>query len=196
MYNILLEIDGSADALAALDVAMSITLPTIAVTPHYVLNTQAIWKFVGMEKPGLIGSGPYFQAFGAIKASLYDLMDTVSESYQARCSQFQHFADLVIDEGDFVCKINERATELRAAVLIGKTTLFRNAEATNKTIAEITHGINSPLIVIDQAALFCGCGCFRLLSADAGQYRTEPLLPETLNDLLAAAPQTYMAKAA
>lgn len=192
MYNILLEIDGSADGLAALDIAVSLTSssPQVIVHPHYVVDTDGIWKFLGMEKPGLVGSGPYFQAFDSFKAALYELMETINESYQARCRHLEQFDNIAIDEGDFVTKVKDRAAALKALVLVGKSTLLRSAEATKMTISEISDHIHLPLIVVDQAALLCGCGCFRVLSAEPEQCCTRMIPPQTLTDLLAASSQS------
>jgi hypothetical protein len=196
MNNILLEIDGSADALTALDMAISLTRaqPTVTITPHYVVDTQSVWKFLGMEKPGLVGSGPYFQAFDSVKAALYELMETITESYQVRCEHLANFADLVIDEGDFISKVKERATVLKAPVLIGKATLLRNAEANNKTLAEVADSIQLPLVVVDQTALLCGCDCCYFVSTNS--VCTENFEPQILSDLLVALAQTETPMAA
>lgn len=197
MYNVLLEIDGSADGLAALDIGVFLarSSPQVVVYPHYVVNTQAIWKFLGMEKPGLVGSGPYFQAFESFKAALYELMETINESYQARCGHLEQFADIAIDEGDFVSKVKDRAAVLNALVLVGKSTLLRSAEATKMTISEISDDIRFPLIVVDQAAPLCGCGCFRVLSAEPGQCCTQMIPPQTIADLLTAFSQSSQTEA-
>lgn len=197
MYNVLLEIDGSADGLAALDIGLSLTRssPQVIVYPHHVVDTQAIWKLLGMEKPGLVGSGPYFQAFDSFKSALYELIETINESYQARCGHLEQFANIAIDEGDFVSRVRDRAAALKALVLVGKSTLLRNAEATKMTISEISDDIHFPLIVVDQAALLCGCGCFRVLSAEPGQCCTQMIPPQTLADLLTAASQSSQTEA-
>lgn len=198
MYNVLLELDGSADALAALNIAESLshTSPQVLITAHYVVDSQAVWKFLGMEKPGLIGCGPYFQACESITSSLYELMETVSLSYQARCGHLEQFSKLVVDEGEFATMVEQRAADLKALVLIGKSTLLRNAEAAKSTVSEIATTIHSPLIVVDQTALLCGCGCFRLLSTRPGECCTENISPDTIAHLLTASSQTKAPRAA
>lgn len=155
MYNILLEIDGSADCLAAVQVAMSLMcmMPQSKVVAQYVLDTPAVWSFLGMGEPGLVGSGPYFQAFESIKTSLRDLAETVLESYQARYDNIKCFSEVIIDEGEWLSTVAQRAKMLQPLVIVGRSTLARVAKEANLTPDEIAKAISYPIVVVDKELL-------------------------------------------
>jgi hypothetical protein len=187
MNNILLEVDASVDSLAALDVAVSLTRSAsdIMVIPQYVIDTAAIWKFLGMEKPGLVGSGPHFQAFDSIKICLKELAETILQSYRARCDNLQCFADVTIDEGDWLSTVAAKAHLLKAVVLVGKYTLTRVAKEKDVTPEEIARSINHPLVIIDKDRL--SCGCFPVLTTEPSNIDSAPreLTSCMLRDLFA-----------
>jgi hypothetical protein len=189
MHNILLEIDGSADSLAAVNVAMSLTslVPQSRVTAQYVLDTPGIWNFLGMQDPGLVGSGPYFQAFDSIKISLRELAETVVESYRARCNSIDRFAEMIIDEGEWLSLVAERSRALQPLVVIGKSTLVRVAKEANKTPAEIGNSISYPVVVVDRELV--PSACFPVIGMGSIEIGTELKLsqPETVHNLIAKA---------
>jgi|688.fasta_scaffold428831_2 hypothetical protein len=166
MYKILLEVDGSADSLAAVNVAILLTslAPQSTVAAQCVLDTPGIWKLLGLQDPGLVGSGPYFQAFESIRNSLRDLAETVLESYQARCNN-ACFAEILIDEGDWLSSVVERAEALHPLVIVGKSTMERVAKEASMTVPELVKKISYPVVIVDKEQL--PSGSFPMFSADA-----------------------------
>jgi predicted LPLAT superfamily acyltransferase len=146
---------------------MSLTclLPQSKVAAQYVLDTPALWRYLGMGEPGLVGSGPYFQAFESIKTSLREMAETVLGSYQARCENLRGFAEVIIDEGDWLSMVAERARMLQPLVLIGKSTLVRAAKEANVTPAEIAKAISCPVVVVSKELI--SSGCFPVLASDS-----------------------------
>jgi hypothetical protein len=140
-----------------------------------------------MGEPGLVGSGPYFQAFESIKTSLREMAETVLGSYQARCENLKSFAEVIIDEGDWLSMVVERARMLQPLVLIGKSTLVRAAKEANVTPAEIAKAISYPVVVVSKELI--SSGCFPVLASDSTGCGTQLSLslPAIADNLLARA---------
>ena len=189
MHNILLVIDGSADSLAAVNVAISLTkqVPQSQVLALYVLDTPAVWNFLGAPEPGLIGSGPYFQACESIKNSLRDLAETVVDSYRARCNNVECFAQVIVDEGAWLDKVAERAKMLQPLILVGNSILTRISKEANLTVSEIANYLSYPMVVVDRTAL--SSACFPVLASKSvdGGAELNLSLPETAFALIARA---------
>src|SRR6185369_7253796 len=67
MFNnsVLLAIDGSLESICAAKAAWRLAEKTKdgSVTAQYVLDGPAVWKFLGFDRRGFIGSGPYVAGY-------------------------------------------------------------------------------------------------------------------------------------
>lgn len=108
--SILLPITGSEDSLYAAELAWYLAKRTDSkLTAQHVIDTASSLRFLGIEKPGLIGSGPFLAAFDTIRGALRDIADKLEDSYTARVTPLGIQSSFVIDEGDPVEEICKRA---------------------------------------------------------------------------------------
>lgn len=81
----LIVLDGSAESLAAAHTAWSLAAETGArVDAQYVVDTDAIWRFLSFERPGLVGSGVFIEARDKITAVMTSLAETVMLSFRTQ----------------------------------------------------------------------------------------------------------------
>ncbi|MBY0551111.1 MAG: universal stress protein [Candidatus Obscuribacterales bacterium] len=108
--SILLPITGSEESLYAAELAWYLAKQTDSkLTAQHVIDTASSLRFLGIEKPGLIGSGPFLAAFDTIQGALRNIANKLEDSYTARVSPLGIQSSFVIDEGDPVEEVCKRA---------------------------------------------------------------------------------------
>jgi nucleotide-binding universal stress UspA family protein len=105
----LIVLDGSAESLAAAHTAWSLAAETGArVDAQYVVDTDAIWRFLSFERPGLVGSGVFIEARDKITAVMTALAETVMLSFrtqmEGRCVEFETFIDKGVPEDEVAAR--------------------------------------------------------------------------------------------
>ncbi|MDR3615848.1 MAG: universal stress protein [Candidatus Obscuribacterales bacterium] len=109
--NYLLALDGSRESLSATNIALSLSEYEHAkLTAISVIDTKSIWALLECGAPGLIGSGPYVNAFEQIKASLRSISEALLSSFETRAQASQTAPECTIVEGDPVHEIFERSS--------------------------------------------------------------------------------------
>ncbi|CAN5121228.1 hypothetical protein BH11CYA1_BH11CYA1_50770 [soil metagenome] len=107
--SFLLPINGSPESLFASEFVWSLANSSQSkVTAQHTIDLKGTLQFLGQEKAGLIGSGPYVAAYEGICESLRGIGSKLEESYTARAASYQVQSTFVGGEGDpveEVCKL-------------------------------------------------------------------------------------------
>ncbi|CAN5522089.1 hypothetical protein BH11CYA1_BH11CYA1_03400 [soil metagenome] len=107
--SILLPINGSPESLFASEFVWSLASDTqLKVTAQHTIDIFGTLQFLGQEKAGLIGSGPYVAAYQSICESLRGIGRKLEDSYTARATSRKLESTFVCTEGDPVeeiCKL-------------------------------------------------------------------------------------------
>jgi len=110
--SILLGVNGSAHTVTAAEVCWELAQRWAAeVTAQHVVDSNAVWDFLGHEMPGFIGSGPYFAAHETMRNALYGLGRTLLDAYETRAGAMDIDGDSFLDEGNAVREICQRALD-------------------------------------------------------------------------------------
>ncbi|MFA7335601.1 MAG: universal stress protein [Candidatus Obscuribacterales bacterium] len=107
--SFLLPINGSPESLFASEFVWSLASNSQSkVTAQHTIDIFGTLQFLGQEKAGLIGSGPYVAAYESICQSLRAIASKLEDSYSARASSHQVESTFICAEGDpveEVCKL-------------------------------------------------------------------------------------------
>lgn len=110
--SILLPLAGSQESMYALEFALTLAQKTGSkINAQHVVDTRGAFELVGMERPGIVGSGLYLDAYEAVCQSLRNIADKLSDSYEARTACRGIEGELFIDEGEPVEEIFRRQSE-------------------------------------------------------------------------------------
>ncbi len=164
---ILLPITGSQESLYALEFAWALAHQTNSiVNAQHVVNVGGALEFVGMERPGIIGSGPYVAAYEVICDSLREIGEKLADSYAARAEGQRINGEVYIDEGETVDAICKRLP-MHDLVVMGhrqrKELALPDCHSVRLSLAEVlAHYSSIPLLVvqrpitqISELAMFC-----------------------------------------
>lgn len=114
----LLCIDGSKQSLDAAEAAWSLAESIKArVVCQTVVDTQAIWNFVGRETAGLIGSGPYMAAHEAVKTALLGVGEALLSAYDARALAHTVDSECLLIEGCLTDEIAKNSKNYSLVVM-------------------------------------------------------------------------------
>lgn len=124
--SFLLALDGSQEAMYAAEIAWQLAeLENGKVVAQTVVDSQAIWQYVGKDLPGIIGNSPYLAAYEAINSALRSVAETLLKAYDSRAQGHKIESETVLDEGNTVAQIVKRAAE-HSLVVIGHRGYHRN----------------------------------------------------------------------
>jgi nucleotide-binding universal stress UspA family protein len=153
--SILLPLAGSQESLYALEFAWSLAEVTGSkVNAQHVVDTRGAFELVGMERPGIVGSGLYVSAYQAVCQSLKGISEKLSESYLARAAGRGIAGELFIDEGEPVEEICRRQSE-HDLIIMGHrqraTFSLPDCQTVRLSLAEILAQNSSiPTLIIQQ----------------------------------------------
>ena len=107
--SFLLPINGSPESLFASEFVWSLASKNQSkVTAQHTIDLFGTLQFLGQEKSGLIGSGPYVAAYESICQSLRAIASKLEDSYSARAAAHAVESTFICAEGDPVeeiCKL-------------------------------------------------------------------------------------------
>ena len=116
----LLTLDGSRESLAAANMAWNLAQKRDAsLVALSVVDDQAIWDLLGAGLPGFIGSGPYIAAYEVIQKALRSVSETLLVSFASRSPNDQIKTECIINEGNLLGQVFERAKE-HTLVIMGQ----------------------------------------------------------------------------
>lgn len=153
--SILLPITGSQESLYAIELAWALARQTNStVNAQHVVNVGGALEFVGMERPGIIGSGPYLGAFEMICDSLREIGEKLADSYAARAEGQRIAGEVFIDEGETVEAICKRLP-MHDLIVMGHRQraelAFPDCQSVRLSLAEVlAHYASIPLLVVQR----------------------------------------------
>ncbi|MFA6209571.1 MAG: universal stress protein [Candidatus Obscuribacterales bacterium] len=107
--SFLLPINGSPEALFASEFVWSLASNSRSkVTAQHTIDIFGTLQFLGQEKAGLVGSGPYVAAYENICQSLRAIASKLEDSYSARAASHNVDSTFICADGDPVeeiCKL-------------------------------------------------------------------------------------------
>ncbi len=175
----LLAIDGSVESKAAAYLAWKLAKKTGArIVAQHVVNTRDTWRFLRPKSAGLIGSGPYVEAFESVTKGLRSIAEALMLSYSTQAEGQNIEFETCIDEGDLVSEICKRAKE-HDLLIIGHSK-DGNIGVDQKT----------PYSVCEELAEFCPvpmlfvmkeCNPWQKMHVSISSVRTDPAVIETLS---------------
>lgn len=152
---ILLPFTGSQESLYASQCAWTLAEQTNSVVDaQHVIDTRGALEFVGLEKPGLVGSGPYLAGYEAICQSLREIGDKLEDAYSARVTRKIH-GKVFLDEGEPIEEICKRLQQHDLAV-IGhrqrRLSSWPDCQTVKLSLAEIlAHHALAPVLIVQKS---------------------------------------------
>lgn len=153
--SILLPITGSQESLYAAELAFTLSrLTGVLVDAQHVVNAHGALEFVGIERPGMIGSGPYLAAYEAVCPSLREIADEVSDSYCARADGHGVKGQMFVDEGEPVEEVCKRLVD-HDLVIMGhrqrSEPSLPGSQTVRLSLAEVlAHYVSVPLLIVQE----------------------------------------------
>ncbi len=151
----LLAMDGSQEAMWAADLAALLASKTGSkLTVQTVVNSQAVWKLIGQELPGIIGSGPYLAAYQSVQTILKSLAETLVTACEARFSS-ELSVEMVIDDGNVKEEICRRA-EHHDLLIIGHQEIsrfdnqFRHGHMKQSLCQQVAEACATPILIVQR----------------------------------------------
>ena len=118
LNSILLPIDGSAASLQAVETALALATASGAkLIAESVVDSNALWEVISTSPAGLVGSGPYLSAREALSNALRSASEALLLSFEVRANAYDVDSEVVIDEGNLISEIINRATEHDLVIL-------------------------------------------------------------------------------
>lgn len=156
--SILLPLAGSQESMYAAELAWALAKRTRSVVnAQHVVDTRGAFELVGMERPGLVGSGLYVSAYEAVCQSLRSIAEKLSESYLSRATGQEVPGQIFIDEGEPVEEISRRQREHDLIVMGHRQRApfaLPDCQTVRLSLAEIlAHHTSVPLLIVQQPAL-------------------------------------------
>jgi len=108
----LLEVDGSAESRSMAYLTWELAKQSGArVATHHVVDTAAIWRFLGYDLAGFVGSGLYMDARERMTEIMQSIGEALMVSYGSQIAgqalEFENY----IDQGDPATEIAKRARD-------------------------------------------------------------------------------------
>ena len=153
--SILVCLDGSAYSRYAAELAWRIAKNTGAnVTAHHVIDTKGTEEFIVQEPAGFLNGKLYRSAYNNVRQELRDLAHELRDTYLKESTRHGIRTDFVIDEGDPVLAIAERAKS-HDLVIIGhkphaeRTKPLYRRQFLRLSVAEaLSHDCPRPMLVV------------------------------------------------
>ncbi len=165
--QILLPFTGSQESLYAIEFAWALAKQTKStVNAQHVVNVHGALEFVGIERPGIVGSGPYLGAYETVCQSLRDIAEKLADSYAARAEGQQVEGEVFVDDGETVGEICKRLSNHDLVVMGHRQRnelALPNCQTVRLSLAELlSHYSSIPLLIIQrpitqisELAVFC-----------------------------------------
>ena len=110
--SILLALSGSEQSYQAAELAWRLAKQADAnLVAQHVVDTRTAWALLGNSRPGFIGSGLYVAAYESLCNSLRELAKKLADKYESMASAVKIKSDCLIDEGNPVHEICQRAKD-------------------------------------------------------------------------------------
>jgi nucleotide-binding universal stress UspA family protein len=110
--SILLALSGTKQSYTAAQMAWRLSDQLNAsVTAQHVVDTYTAWSLLGNDVPGLIGSGPYVEAYDTTCVSLRSIGQKLALKYESMSGSQKIKSDCIVEEGDPVAEICRRAAD-------------------------------------------------------------------------------------
>lgn len=153
--SILLELDGSAQARYAAEVAWSIGKTiNCNVDAQHVVDSLAAWDFLSFDIAGFIGSGPYFEAHETMRDCLTKVGKNLIEVYMQLAKKNSVEGEPYLDEGSTIREICFRAKDYGLVVMGHQPTGMQTPgedkrKLPRRSITEaLTHYVPRPLLLV------------------------------------------------
>jgi nucleotide-binding universal stress UspA family protein len=153
--SILLELDGSAQARYAAEVAWMLGKSSNSrVDALHVIDSLSAWDFLGFDIAGFIGSGPYFEAHETMKGCLETIGKNLIDVYSKLAKQNQVEGDAFLDEGSTIREICKRAADYDVVIMGHQSTGMGSPDEDNRklprrsVVETLTYYIPRPLMVV------------------------------------------------
>ena len=116
--SILLELDGSAQARYAAEVAWQLgQRAEVGVDAQHVVDSLAAWDFLAFDIAGFIGSGPYFEAHDTMRGCLTTIGQNLMNVYSKLAKQNGISGESYLDDGATIREICWRAKDYDIIVM-------------------------------------------------------------------------------
>lgn len=114
---ILLPFTGSQESLYASQLAWALAEQTNSIVDaQHVIDIRGALEFVGLEKPGLVGSGPYLASYETVCQALREIAEKLEDAYDARVTKEIH-GKVFLDEGEPIEEICRRLQQHDLAII-------------------------------------------------------------------------------
>jgi len=147
--------DGSQEAMWAADLAALLARKTASdLTVQTVVDSAAMWKLIGQELPGIIGSGPYIAAYQSVQTILKSLAETLVAACEARLDSDLSLK-MVIDDGNVAEEICRRA-QRHDLLIIGHQEIsrfdnqFRHGHMKLSLCQLVTEQCGRPVLIVQR----------------------------------------------
>ncbi|MBS2005192.1 MAG: universal stress protein [Candidatus Obscuribacterales bacterium] len=158
--QLLLELSGSKQAERAAEISWEMAQANkLQVVAQHVVDTKGLRKLFACSEPGLIGSGPYAQAYEEARASLLAIGEKLCEKYQALANAKGELnAQFFVDEGDPVAEILKRGRNNTDVLIVGKPSPAASgnqggcAEIRGSFVQELAEQCSVPLLLVSRDA--------------------------------------------
>lgn len=116
--SILLPVTGSRESMFAMDLAWKLgERLKMSVNAQHVVNTRGALEVLGLTTPGIIGSGPYVDAYESLCGAMRDIAAKLEDSYLARMAGRNATGTWFVDEGEPVAEIVYRLPQHRLLIM-------------------------------------------------------------------------------
>jgi nucleotide-binding universal stress UspA family protein len=153
--SILLELDGSAQARYAAEVAWSIgKANNVRVDALHVVDSLAAWDFLAFDIAGFIGSGPYFEAHDKMRDCLTAIGKNLIDVYSKLAKQNGVEGEAFLDDGSTIREICARAKDYDVVVMghqgtgMGSPDDDKRKLPRRSVVETLTYYIPRPLLVV------------------------------------------------
>ncbi len=144
----LLALDGSVESKAAAYVAWQLAKKTGArLVAQHVVNIRDTWRFLRPKSAGLIGSGPYIEAFEHVTEGQRSVAEALMESYRTQAAGQNIDFATYIDEGDVVSEITKRTRE-HDLLIIGHRKINEKQNGEYSLCEELANFSYCPILIV------------------------------------------------
>ncbi len=155
--SVLLALSGSQQSKFAAELCWSMANKLGAeVTAQHVIDSHSAWEFLGHEKPGFLDSEKYLTEYQSLSASLFGLGEDLAAAYAAESTAHAQSPLCIVDEGNPVSKICERALSNDLVVIGHRPTGLSSGQNPRSqfwrlSMAEaLAHDCPRPLLVVQE----------------------------------------------
>lgn len=155
-FSILLALSGSQQSKYAAEVCWDLSERLGAeVLAQHVVDLHSSWEFLGHDNPGFLDSASYVNAYQKLGTSLFNLGEELAVAYAAETARRGQKGECVVDQGNPVQQIADRAKDHELVVIghkpSGLSATNPRSQFLRLSIAEaLSNDCTRPLLVIQQ----------------------------------------------